>query len=45
MHHLHPVSQYVDRPNLFGVKFANGEMLVDSSVRFLKPGRNCTVMM
>ncbi|WP_009965522.1 glutamine amidotransferase [Verrucomicrobium spinosum] len=31
-----PVSQYVDRPNLFGVKFANGEMLVDSSRPFPK---------
>jgi uncharacterized membrane protein len=29
-----PVSQYVDRPNLFGVEFANGEMLVDSSRPF-----------
>jgi uncharacterized membrane protein len=29
-----PVSQYVDRPNLFGVKFANGEMLVDPSRPF-----------
>lgn len=29
-----PVSQYVDRPNLFGVKFANGEMLLDPSRPF-----------
>ncbi|MEZ0275660.1 MAG: glutamine amidotransferase [Roseimicrobium sp.] len=29
-----PVSQYVDKPNLFGVKFANGEMLIDSSRPF-----------
>ncbi|QIF02290.1 glutamine amidotransferase [Roseimicrobium sp. ORNL1] len=29
-----PVSQYVDKPNLFAVKFANGEMLVDSSRPF-----------
>ena len=29
-----PVSQYVDKPNLFAVSFANGEMVIDASRPF-----------
>ena len=29
-----PISQYVDKPNLFAVNFSNGEMVIDSSRPF-----------